>query len=103
MAVYVICKASGGKMIDAINRATLKSKLVNSDIKFESYEEYERMQKLIDSCAELHVVPISYIEMWIDEHETASGSAADCLFWMLQDYLNWAKGIIHENDFNKTE
>ena len=85
-------------MIDAINRATLKSKLANSNIQFASYDEYERMQGLIDSCAELNAIPIGYIEMWIDQHSYTSGSAGYYLRWMMKDYLHFEKGIIYEDD-----
>jgi hypothetical protein len=86
-------------MIEAINRATLKSKLANSNIQFANYDEYERMQGLIDSCAELHAIPIGYIEMWIDQHRDTSGSAGYYLRWMMEDYLNLGKGIFSEDDF----
>ena len=88
-------------MIDAINRATLKSKLANSDIGFKNYDEYERMQALIDSCAELHTIPIGYIEMWIDTHKDTSGSAGYYLRWMMSDYQNFAKGTTHEDDLKE--
>ena len=40
-------------MIDAINRATPKSKLANSDIGFKDYGEYERMQaRRVECCSE---------------------------------------------------
>lgn len=87
-------------MIQAINKATLKSKLANSNIQFANYEEYERMQDLIDSCAELYVIPINYIEMWIDEHKNTSGSAGYYLRWMMDDYRNFAKGTMQESDFD---
>ena len=86
-------------MIQAINKATLKNKLANSNIQFANYGEYERMQSLIDSCAELHVIPINYIEMWIDEHKNTSGSAGYYLRWMMSDYSNFAKETMYESDF----
>lgn len=85
-------------MIDAINRATLKSKLANSNIQFANYDEYERMQGLIDNCTELYAIPIGYIEMWIDQHKNTSGSAGYYLRWMMEDYLNFGKGILYEDD-----
>lgn len=89
-------------MIDAINRATLKSKLANSNIQFANYDEYERMQGLIDSCAELYAIPIGYIEMWIDQHRDTSGSAGYYLRWMMEDYRNFGKGVLYEDDFGGT-
>lgn len=90
-------------MIDAINRATLKNKLANSDIGFKSYDEYERMQALIDSCAELHAIPIGYIEMWIDTRKDTSGSAGYYLRWMMADYQNFDKGTMHEDDLKEAK
>lgn len=88
-------------MIQAINKATLKNKLANSNIQFANYGEYERMQILIDSCAELHVIPINYIEMWVYEHKNTSGIAGYYLRWMMSDYSNFAKETMYESDFER--
>ncbi len=57
------------------------------------------MQNLIDSCAELYVIPINYIEMWIDEHKNTSGSAGYYLRWMMENYRDFAKETMSESDF----
>ena len=50
--------------MQAINKVTLQSKFANSDIKFDSYEQYEQIQDLIDSCAVLNVIPVEWMENW---------------------------------------
>ena len=57
--------------IDAINRVTLSSKLANSKIQFKTYDDYEQMQDLIDSCARLRIVPVGWMEVWADMQDDA--------------------------------
>ena len=52
--------------MQAINKVTLQSKLANSDIKFDSYDQYEQIQDLIESCAVLNVIPVRWMENWAD-------------------------------------
>ena len=57
--------------MDVINRTTLRGKLANSNrIRFQTYEDYERMQGLIDSCAKLRIVPVAWMESWANMQES---------------------------------